>query len=83
MTKVKGRQADVILNWLKQYSTGTDVIIAIESLYADLIYSPDVDSFAFEKSVQQIGEFLGFASEMPRRKRGAMDQTIYGEWKMV
>lgn len=48
----------------------TDVIIAIESLYADLIYSPDVDSFAFEKSVQQIGEFLGFASQMPEEDEG-------------
>ncbi|WFO49280.1 DEAD/DEAH box helicase [Bacillus pumilus] len=65
LTKVKGQQADIILNWLRQYSNGTDIIIAIENLYANLIYSPDVDSFAFEKSVQQIGEFLGFASQMP------------------
>ncbi|MFH0345882.1 DEAD/DEAH box helicase [Bacillus vallismortis] len=79
LTKVKGRQVDIILNWLKQYSTGTDVIIAIESLYADLIYSPDVDSFAFEKSVQQIGEFLGFASQMPEEDESDGPDNL---WRM-
>ncbi|GIO38842.1 DEAD/DEAH box helicase [Paenibacillus antibioticophila] len=70
LTKVKGKQADLLVKWLKQFSNGTDVIIAIETLYSDLIYSPDVDSFAFEKSVHKIGEFLGFTSQMPEEDEG-------------
>jgi DEAD/DEAH box helicase/Helicase C-terminal domain len=79
LTKVKGRQADIILKWLKQYSNGTDVVIAIENLYADLIYSPDVDSHAFEKSVHQIGDFLGFTSQMPEEDEGDGPDNL---WRM-
>ncbi|NUU61119.1 DEAD/DEAH box helicase [Paenibacillus agri] len=70
LTKVKGKQADIIVKWLSQYSNATDVIIAIEHLYADLIYSPDVDSHAFERAVHQIGDFLGFTSQMPEEDEG-------------
>lgn len=70
LTKTKGQQAELIVQWLKQYSNSTDVVIRIESLYSNLIYSPNVDSIAFQKSVYQIGEFLGFTSQMPEEDEG-------------
>lgn len=79
LTKVKGRQADLLDKWLKQFTSGTDVVIAIENLYADLIYSPDVDSHAFEKSVYRIGEFLGFTSQMPEEDEGDGPDNL---WRM-
>jgi hypothetical protein len=79
LTRSRGRQAEVISQWLKQYSNATDVVIAIESLYTDLIYSPDVDHILFERSVQRIGEFLGFSSQMPEEDEGDGPDNL---WRM-
>lgn len=79
LTRSRGRQAEVISQWLKQYSNATDVVIAIENLYTDLIYSPDVDHLSFEKSVQRIGEFLGFSSQMPEEDEGDGPDNL---WRM-
>jgi Superfamily II helicase len=79
LTRSKGRQAEVILQWLTQYSNATDVAIAIENLYTDLIYSPDVDHILFEKSVQRIGDFLGFSSQMPEEDEGDGPDNL---WRM-
>ncbi|MDA2358404.1 DEAD/DEAH box helicase [Bacillus cereus] len=79
LTKTRGRQAELIVRWLKQFTNATDVLIGIESLYSDLVYSPDVDSFAFEKSVYHIGEFLGFTSQMPDEDEGDGPDNL---WRM-
>jgi hypothetical protein len=79
LTKTRGRQAELIVQWLNQFSNATDVVIGIESLYSDLVYSPDVDSFSFEKSVFRIGEFLGFSSQMPEEDEGDGPDNL---WRM-
>ncbi|MFB5250875.1 DEAD/DEAH box helicase [Bacillus mycoides] len=79
LTKTRGRQAELIVQWLKQFTNATDVVIGIESLYSDLVYSPDVDSFSFEKSVFRIGEFLGFSSQMPDEDEGDGPDNL---WRM-
>lgn len=70
ITRVKGKQAEVIIQWLKEFSNATDVAIAIENLYTNLIYSPDVRFAEFEKDVYKIGTFLGFNSQMPEEDEG-------------
>lgn len=79
LTQVKGRQAEVIAQWLKHYSNATDVVIAIENLYSDLIYSPDVHWSNFQKCVYKIGEFLGFSSQMPEEDEGDGPDNL---WRM-
>ncbi|WP_449355707.1 DEAD/DEAH box helicase [Virgibacillus natechei] len=70
ITRVKGKQAEVIIQWLKGFSNSTDVVIAIENLCTNLIYSPHVKFTEFEKSVSRIGTFLGFNSQMPEEDEG-------------
>ncbi|USK44093.1 DEAD/DEAH box helicase [Cytobacillus oceanisediminis] len=79
LTKTRGKQSELIVQWLSQFSNATDVVIGIESLYSALVYSPDVDSFSFEKSVFQIGEFLGFSSQMPEEDEGDGPDNL---WRM-
>lgn len=79
LTKTRGKQAEIIVQWLGQFSNATDVVIGIESLYSALVYSPDIDSFSFEKSVFQIGEFLGFSSQMPEEDEGDGPDNL---WRM-
>lgn len=69
-TKVKGRQAGVIKQWITNYGNGTDVLIAIEDLLTNFVYSPHVESKKFEESVYNIGLFLGFYSQRPEEEEG-------------
>ncbi|MDM5223009.1 helicase C-terminal domain-containing protein [Peribacillus sp. NJ11] len=69
-TKVKGRQAGVIKHWISNYGNGTDVLIAIEELLTNFVYSPHVESKLFEESVYKIGQFLGFYSQRPEEEEG-------------
>jgi replicative superfamily II helicase len=70
MTKTRGRQVDVLQSWLRNYSTGTDVVNAIDLLISDLHYSPDLDHDKFEDALYRIGEFLGFGSQRPDHDMG-------------
>lgn len=79
LTKTRGKQAELIVQWLKQFSNATDVVISIESIYSGLVYSPNMDSFTFEKSVSQIGAFLGFSSQMPEEDEGDGPDNL---WRM-
>ncbi|WP_176510758.1 DEAD/DEAH box helicase [Bacillus cereus] len=69
-TKIKGRQAGVIKQWITNYGNGTDVLIAIEDLLTNFVYSSHVDSKQFEESVYKIGKFLGFYSQRPEEEEG-------------
>ncbi|WP_432681229.1 DEAD/DEAH box helicase [Bacillus velezensis] len=79
LTKVKGKQAEVIVQWLQQFSNATDIVIAIENLYSNLTYSPHVKSAEFEKCIYEIGKFLGFASQMPEDEENDGPDNL---WKL-
>lgn len=70
MTKTKGRQSEVIKTWLQTFSTGTDVVIAVETIVSNFIYSPEIDHNTFEQSVYEIGTLLGFGSQRPEEDEG-------------
>lgn len=52
-----------IKDWIKKCSSYQDLIITIDGILSD--FSFGVDSEKFEKSLQEIGEMLGFLSERP------------------
>jgi hypothetical protein len=70
ITSNRGKQAGVILSWLKDFQNGTDVAIAIEDLTANFIYSPAINADKFENAVKEIGLFLGFSSSRPEDEEG-------------
>lgn len=65
LTTTRGGQSEIIVQWLKKFSTGNDIIVAVEDICNDLIYSPEIHHSYFEKSVEQIGDFLGYHSQRP------------------
>lgn len=48
-----------------KYDRGTDICLAINSITASLIYSPDMYYKKFEKAMKDLGEFLGFNTSQP------------------
>lgn len=60
-----------VKDWIKKCSSYQDLIITVDGILSD--FSFGVESDKFEKSVQEIGELLGFLSERPDKeyKKGA------------
>ncbi|MBM0067985.1 DEAD/DEAH box helicase [Alkalicoccobacillus gibsonii] len=68
LTSSKGSQSSTLLKWLSNYTNGTDVKIAIDELFKNLIYSPEIKSNKFERDIYNIGKFLGFSSQRPEHE---------------
>ncbi|MDY0409791.1 DEAD/DEAH box helicase [Paracerasibacillus soli] len=58
---------------LKEYSTANDIVIALDEITSQLLYSPSHDYQIFEKAVKDLGYFLGFISEQPDKKSDGQD----------
>ncbi|MDY0409031.1 hypothetical protein [Paracerasibacillus soli] len=58
---------------LKEYSTANDIVIALDEITSQLLYSPSHDYQIFEKAVKDLGYFLGFISEQPDKKSDGPD----------
>lgn len=58
---------------LKEYSTGNDIVIGLNEIISQLLYSPDHDHQNFEKAIKDLGYFLGFISEQPDKKSDGPD----------
>ena len=52
--------------WINKYSSYQDLIINVDGILSDFTFG--VDSEKFEKSLQEIGEMLGFLSERPDKE---------------
>ena len=71
-------QMELFKERLKEFSTGNDVIIGLNEIISQLLYSPDHDSQKFEKAVKDLGYFLGFISERPDKNSDGPDNF----WRM-
>lgn len=63
---------------LKEYSTGNDIVIGLNEIISQLLYSPDHNHQNFEKAIKDLGYFLGFISDQPDKKSGGPDNF----WRM-
>lgn len=48
-----------------EFERGTDLVIYINTILSNMIYSPDVSYKDFEGSIKKLGAFLGFESTQP------------------
>ena len=55
-----------IKKWLNNFSSFQDMNITIDGILSDLSFGVEADKF--EKSLQQVGEMLGFLSERPDKE---------------
>lgn len=55
-----------IKEWVSNYTSYQDLIIAVDGILSDLAFG--IDSEKFEKALQETGEMLGFLSERPDKE---------------
>lgn len=60
-----GIQASIITSNIAQFARPQDISIHVETIFKNLEYNPDIKAKMFEKSLAEIGEFLGFSVQTP------------------
>lgn len=63
---INENQIKRIKKWLSSFSSFQDMTITIDGILCNLSFG--IDSEKFEKSLQQVGEMLGFLSERPEKE---------------
>jgi len=76
--KKSSSQIESFKERLKEYSTGNDIIIELNRITSQLLFSQNHDHQDFEKAIKDLGYFLGFISEQPDKKSDGPDNF----WRM-
>ncbi|MDZ4418790.1 DEAD/DEAH box helicase [Bacillus cereus] len=63
--KKVGSQVGSFKENLLKFDRGTDICIEVENIVASMMYSPDMYYKKFEKAIDELGRFLGFATNQP------------------
>jgi replicative superfamily II helicase len=66
----KDKQSSLVIRQLAEFSRPQDIIIHVNSIISDLQYKRDVKAKNFERSLFELGSFLGFTCQMPEKEFG-------------
>lgn len=66
----KGAQAANVRRIIEDFAKPQDVILNIEEILKNLKYNPDIKAGHFESSLNTLGNFLGFVSQLPEKEVG-------------
>lgn len=67
---IVSKQSAEIKKKIEAFTKPQDIVIYTNDLIACLQYHPDLDSSVFEEKLAELGEFLGFSTQMPERDMG-------------
>lgn len=66
----KGIQVGNLQKIISEFSKPQDIVLHIEEILKKFKYNPDIDADHFEKSLFELGTFLGFATQTPEKELG-------------
>lgn len=65
-----GVQASIVTKNISEFERPQDISIHVEGILKNLEYNPDIKAKHFEKSLAELGEFLGFSAQTPELDTG-------------
>lgn len=73
----KGSQASMVKARLSEFGLQQDIVIFINDIVNGLEFNPDINANIFEQSLQELGDFLGFASQRPEKELGVGPDVLW------
>ncbi|WP_436516380.1 DEAD/DEAH box helicase [Ekhidna sp. To15] len=63
-------QAEQVLRFIKNFENPQDLLIYMENILGDLLFSPDVHHTKFENALAEVGRFIGYHAQEPELEFG-------------
>ncbi|HTF06197.1 MAG TPA: DEAD/DEAH box helicase [Bacteroidia bacterium] len=74
---LQSNQASIIKARLSEYSRTQDVSLLFDNILKNLKYTPDIPSKDFERSLSELGHYLGFKTQKPETELGQGPDVLW------